>query len=159
MLGWRGALTPAYSAPRRERLRHARRRHTDPVEDALLHELLERSTGHVGGESVRVARVRRQNDMSKEYRFDGSDEVLFEVVSPAPAGAISATAIDMDRFMLAQLGDSEQPLPDPETRALMHQSALTEDSIGCLAAGPVMTAGILGTRPSLGRSSSSRAST
>lgn len=83
----------------------------------------------------------RQGDMSKGYRFDGGAEVPFEVVSPAPAGAISATAVDMGRFMLAQLGDSPQPLMGAETLALMHEPALTSDDLGGLAAGLVMTLG------------------
>lgn len=83
----------------------------------------------------------RHEDLSKGYRFEGSEEVPFEVVSPAPAGAISSTALDMGRFMLAQLGDSETPLMTGETLALMHEPALTSDDVGGLAAGPVMTLG------------------
>lgn len=83
----------------------------------------------------------RQNDMSNGYRFAGSAEVPFEVVSPAPAGAISATAIDMGQFMLAQLGESNGQLMQPQTLALMHEPALTSDDLGGLAAGPVMTLG------------------
>jgi CubicO group peptidase (beta-lactamase class C family) len=84
----------------------------------------------------------RRGDMSNGYRFDGSAEVPFEIVSPAPAGAISATAVDMGRFMLAQLGDSAEMLMSEETLAVMHEPALTSDDLGGLAAGPVMTLGL-----------------
>lgn len=67
----------------------------------------------------------------------------FEVVGTPPAGALSAPATDMARFMLAQLGEpvtGEAVLSD-DTRALMQSPALGEDALGTLAAGPRMTLG------------------
>ena len=67
----------------------------------------------------------------------------FEVVGTPPAGALSAPATDMARFMLAQLGEpatGEQVLDD-DTRALMQAPALDEDALGTLASGPRMTLG------------------
>lgn len=83
----------------------------------------------------------RQANMSKGYQFAGSTEVPFEVVGPAPAGAISATASDMSRFMLAQLGSPAASLLDPNALAEMHEPALESDDLGGLTSGPVMTLG------------------
>ncbi|WP_262348162.1 serine hydrolase domain-containing protein [Cellulosimicrobium cellulans] len=61
----------------------------------------------------------------------------FEVVGVAPAGALSASAADMARFMLALLGEpptGEQVL-DADTLALMQAPALDEDDLGTLAGG------------------------
>lgn len=83
----------------------------------------------------------QQEMMSAGFRFAGSEEVPFEVVSPAPAGAISATATDMGRFMLAQLGASSEPVLAEATLEQMHAPALGEADLGGLAAGPRMTLG------------------
>lgn len=111
-----------------------------PFEDLVQQRILD-PLGMTTATMAQPLPAERQGDMSKGYRYDGSDEVPFEIVSPAPAGAISATAVDMGRFMLGQLGASEAPLMQPETLALMHQPALTEADLGGLAAGPVMTLG------------------
>jgi CubicO group peptidase (beta-lactamase class C family) len=78
--------------------------------------------------------------MSKGYDWTGSPEVPFEMVGPAPAGAISATAGDMSAFMLSQLGHStaEGALLSPDALATMHSPALAADDLGGLAAGPRM---------------------
>jgi CubicO group peptidase (beta-lactamase class C family) len=78
--------------------------------------------------------------MSKGYDWVGSAEVPFEMVGPAPAGAISATAGDMSAFMLAQL---EHPATGAELLSAaslesMHSPALTADTLGGLASGPRM---------------------
>lgn len=78
--------------------------------------------------------------MSRGYAYSGSAEVPFEINSPAPAGAISATASDMSAFMLAQLSD-EGTLLAPETLRLMQSPALDEGDLGGLAAGPRMALG------------------
>lgn len=60
-----------------------------------------------------------------------------EVVGVPPAGALSASAADMARFMLALLGEpatGEQVL-DADTLALMQEPALDEDDLGTLAGG------------------------
>ncbi|WP_344779186.1 serine hydrolase domain-containing protein, partial [Microbacterium marinilacus] len=82
-----------------------------------------------------------QQRMSAGYRFAGSDPVPFEVVSPAPAGAVSATSSDMARFMLAQLGAGDRPLLEEASLERMHAPALDSDDLGGLAAGPRMTLG------------------
>ncbi|MBD8044082.1 beta-lactamase family protein [Arthrobacter sp. Sa2BUA2] len=78
------------------------------------------------------------SNMSKGYDSARSPEVPFEVVSPAPAGAISATAADMSAFMIAQLDGS---LLDAATREQMQAPGLDSADIGGLAAGPQMTLG------------------
>jgi CubicO group peptidase (beta-lactamase class C family) len=71
----------------------------------------------------------------------GAAAVPFEIVSPAPAGAVSATASDMSAFMLAQLGHADGML-GPEALEQMHAPALDGDDLGGLAAGPRMTLGL-----------------
>ncbi len=71
----------------------------------------------------------------------GAAAVPFEIVSPAPAGAVSATASDMSAFMLAQLGHTDGVL-GLETLAEMHAPALGRDDLGELVAGPRMTLGL-----------------
>lgn len=71
----------------------------------------------------------------------GAAAVPFEIVSPAPAGAVSATASDMSAFMLAQLGHAAGML-GPEALEEMHAPALDGDDLGGLAAGPRMTLGL-----------------
>ena len=67
----------------------------------------------------------------------------FEVVPGAPAGALTTSATDMARFMLAHLGefDPDRSPLSPETLELMHAPGLEEDSLGGLAGGPRMTLG------------------
>lgn len=86
----------------------------------------------------------RQQDMSAGYRFSGSPEVPFEVVSPAPAGAVTATAGDLAAFMNAQLGHPAadgRTLMSPEALEQMHAPALGPEQLGDLANGPRMTLG------------------
>ena len=71
----------------------------------------------------------------------GAAAVPFEIVSPAPAGAVSATASDMSAFMLAQLGHADGML-GPEALEQMHAPALDGDDLGGLASGPRMTLGL-----------------
>ena len=67
----------------------------------------------------------------------------FEVVGVPPAGALSASAADMARFMLALLGEpaTGTPVLDADTLALMQRPALDEDDLGTLAGGPRMGLG------------------
>lgn len=80
-------------------------------------------------------------EVSGGWDAAGGAAVPFEIVSPAPAGAVSATASDMSAFMLAQLGHADDVLA-PETLAEMHAPALGRDDLGGLAAGPRMTLGL-----------------
>ncbi|MGW0506639.1 serine hydrolase domain-containing protein [Micromonospora sp. NPDC003241] len=68
----------------------------------------------------------------------------FEIVGTVPAGALSAPATDMARFMSALTGETvgEGPLLDPPTRELMQRPALDATSLGTLADGPRMTLGL-----------------
>ena len=47
----------------------------------------------------------------------------FEIVVPAPAGALSASGLDMGKFMIAHL-DNGRGILRPETAAMMHNSPL-----------------------------------
>jgi len=52
----------------------------------------------------------------------------FELVNPAPAGAMTASALDMANFMIAQLQDGrsgDAQILQPRTAALMHSSQYT----------------------------------
>jgi CubicO group peptidase (beta-lactamase class C family) len=77
------------------------------------------------------------------YPDDSKPAVPTEVVNAAPAGAMSATATDMARFMLAHLGDlpDEQALLQPATLDEMHRPALDADALGTLVAGQRMDLG------------------
>ncbi|MFY1654540.1 serine hydrolase domain-containing protein [Solwaraspora sp. WMMB762] len=81
--------------------------------------------------------------MSQGYTTASAPAGAFEIVGTPPAGAMSASAPDMARFMLAHLGEpvGDQPLLDAATLDLMHQPALDASSLGTLAAGPRMTLG------------------
>ncbi|WP_317231184.1 serine hydrolase domain-containing protein [Clavibacter sp. MX14-G9D] len=81
--------------------------------------------------------------MAKGYPDDSQPAYPVEVVNAAPAGALSATATDMARFMLGHLGDlpADHALLDPATLDLMHRPALDADQLGTLAAGQRMALG------------------
>lgn len=83
--------------------------------------------------------------LARGYATSAGPGAGFEVVGTPPAGALSAPATDMARFMLAQLGEPApgggEPVLQPETLALMHEPALDADSLGTLAEGPRMTLG------------------
>lgn len=80
--------------------------------------------------------------MSQGYPTSADVPGPFEIVGTPPAGALTASAPDMARFMLAQLGEpGAGPILEPETLDLMHAPALDEGSLGNLAAGPRMTLG------------------
>jgi len=81
--------------------------------------------------------------LAKGYPDDSQPAVATEVVNAAPAGAMSATATDMARFMLAHLDElpAEQALLAPDTLAEMHRPALDEDQLGGFADGQRMDLG------------------
>lgn len=81
--------------------------------------------------------------VAQGYQTPDGAPVGFEVVGQPPAGALSAPATDMARFMLAHLGTpvtGEQVLPD-DARALMQEPALDASTLGALASGPRMGLG------------------
>ncbi|MDT0329702.1 serine hydrolase domain-containing protein [Nocardiopsis lambiniae] len=81
--------------------------------------------------------------LANGYMNDTSPAGSFEVIDDAPAGALTASAPDMARFMLAHLGevDAETAPLTPETLDLMHSPALDADSLGALAEGQRMALG------------------
>ncbi|MFG2050809.1 serine hydrolase domain-containing protein [Micromonospora sp. NPDC048935] len=81
--------------------------------------------------------------MSRGYDTSAGPAAPFEIVGTPPAGALSAPATDLARFMLAQLGEPVgfAPLLDRPTRELMQRPALDSTSLGTLAGGPRMTLG------------------
>lgn len=80
--------------------------------------------------------------MSRGYTTSSAAPGPFEIVGAPPAGALTASAPDMARFMLAQLGEpGAGSLLEPETLDLMHAPALDESTLGNLAASPRMTLG------------------
>ncbi|MBD8061340.1 serine hydrolase domain-containing protein [Oceanitalea stevensii] len=81
-------------------------------------------------------------DVALGYPTSSEDPLPFEVVGQPPAGALSATATDMARFMLAHLGQQQgQEILSPATRDLMMEPALDADTLGILAEGPRMGLG------------------
>lgn len=133
--------TPAYSNYSNGLAAYVAERVTGVPFEVLVQERIFDTIGMTTATMAQPLPADLQRNMSAGYRFAGSPEVPFEVVSPAPAGAISATAIDMGRFMLAQLGDPDAGLMEPQSLALMHEPALTSGDLGGLAKGPVMTLG------------------
>ncbi|MFI1195028.1 serine hydrolase domain-containing protein [Micromonospora sp. NPDC020750] len=81
--------------------------------------------------------------LSNGYDEASAPAVPFETVGVPPAGALSAPATDMARFMLAHLGAPAggAALLSPATLELMHRPALDAASLGTLAGGPRMTLG------------------
>lgn len=68
-----------------------------------------------------------QADMSKGYMSASGEPQPFELISMRPAGALSATADDLSRFMMAHLNDGaygSARILRPETARLMHATAL-----------------------------------
>lgn len=65
--------------------------------------------------------------MAKGYAKPGQPSLGFEIVNPAPAGAMSASGVDMANFMIAHLQGGEfngRRILSTETTALMHDSSL-----------------------------------
>ena len=60
--------------------------------------------------------------MSGGYETADGDAQPFELIAPAPAGALSITGSDIARFMIAHLNGGP-PLLDPRTATLMHSRA------------------------------------
>ena len=61
--------------------------------------------------------------MSRAYTTPGQPPMPFELIGPAPAGSLSASGIDMARFMIAHLQQGAGLLR-PATAAMMHDSPL-----------------------------------
>ncbi|MBO0611293.1 serine hydrolase domain-containing protein [Myceligenerans salitolerans] len=82
--------------------------------------------------------------VSQGYADASGPAQPFEIVGSPPAGALSSSANDMARFMLAQLGAvaEEDLLLRDETRELMYSPALTEAQLGSFAGAQRMTLGL-----------------
>jgi CubicO group peptidase (beta-lactamase class C family) len=80
--------------------------------------------------------------ISQGYDTSAAAPGPFEIVGTPPAGSLTASAPDMARFMLAQLGEPDTgSLLEPETLTLMHAPGLDDSSLGNLAAVPRMALG------------------
>ena len=67
-----------------------------------------------------------QDQMSSGYRAASDDPERYELIGLAPAGALATTALDMGRFMIAQLEDAPGGVLKPETAQLMHAHQRSE---------------------------------
>ncbi len=64
------------------------------------------------------------NDLSSGYHTASGQPTQFELAAASPAGALTVTAPDMSRFMLAHLNDGrlgDAQILEPETAQLMHE--------------------------------------
>jgi CubicO group peptidase (beta-lactamase class C family) len=61
--------------------------------------------------------------MAEGYPLGSGDPKPFEIVVPGPAGSLSASGLDMAKFMIAHL-DGGRGVLRPETAALMHDSPI-----------------------------------
>ncbi|ALN78428.1 serine hydrolase [Lysobacter antibioticus] len=65
-------------------------------------------------------------DMAKSYSSADGAPIPFELVNPAPAGSLSATGLDMARFMIAQLderGAGAATILQPHSLQTLHAAA------------------------------------
>ncbi len=68
------------------------------------------------------------SDMAKGYPLASGPAKPYEIVTPAPAGSLAATGMDMAHFMIAHLQDGEyqgQRILQAATAQMMHTTALT----------------------------------
>ncbi|WP_152361992.1 serine hydrolase domain-containing protein [Microlunatus speluncae] len=82
--------------------------------------------------------------LARGYRSIGTPPIGFEVLGPAPAGALSATGHDLGLFMLSLLGRPAGDAPAllrPESLQTMQQPALGPESLGGLAGADQMGVG------------------
>jgi CubicO group peptidase (beta-lactamase class C family) len=69
-----------------------------------------------------------RKDMAKGYQSSAGNPEPFEMIVGAPAGSLSATGVDMAKFMIAHLQNGrygDATILRPETAKLMHGTALT----------------------------------
>ncbi|WP_434172962.1 serine hydrolase domain-containing protein [Clavibacter michiganensis] len=111
----------------------------EPFVDLVQQEVLDRA-GMTSSSFAQPLPADLDARLAKGYPDDAQPSYPTEVVNAAPAGALSATASDMARFMLGHLGDlpDEQALLDPATLDEMHRPALGADQLGTLAVGQRM---------------------
>ncbi|GAB3164346.1 hypothetical protein GCM10027059_20280 [Myceligenerans halotolerans] len=85
-----------------------------------------------------------RDKMSQGYADATGPAQPFEIVGTPPAGALTSSANDMARFMLAQLGavPEENLLLNDATREQLYSPALTEADLGSFAGAQRMTLGL-----------------
>jgi CubicO group peptidase (beta-lactamase class C family) len=112
--------------------------------DAYVEQNVIRRAGMTSSTFAQPLPAELADRLARGYASSSSPPEPFEVVGTAPAGALSATATDMARFMLAQLGElgPEHDLLSPDTRATMWRPGLDAAALGTLAAGPRMALGL-----------------
>jgi CubicO group peptidase (beta-lactamase class C family) len=110
-----------------------------PFVDLVQQEVLDRA-GMTSSSFAQPLPADLDARLAKGYPDDAQPSYPTEVVNAAPAGALSATASDMARFMLGHLGDlpADRALLDPATLDEMHRPALDAEQLGTLAAGQRM---------------------
>ncbi|WP_414171329.1 serine hydrolase domain-containing protein [Clavibacter tessellarius] len=113
-----------------------------PFVDLVQQEVLDRA-GMTSSSFAQPLPADLDARLAKGYPDDAQPSYPTEVVNAAPAGALSATADDMARFMLGHLGDlpEDRALLDPATLDEMHRPALDADQLGTFAAGQRMDLG------------------
>ncbi|MFT2707144.1 serine hydrolase domain-containing protein [Clavibacter zhangzhiyongii] len=113
-----------------------------PFVDLVQEEVLDRA-GMTSSSFAQPLPADLDARLARGYPDDAQPSYPTEVVNAAPAGALSATASDMARFMLGHLGDlpDGQALLDPATLDEMHRPALGADQLGTFAAGQRMALG------------------
>ncbi|MFT7764524.1 serine hydrolase domain-containing protein [Clavibacter tessellarius] len=113
-----------------------------PFVDLVQQEVLDRA-GMTSSSFAQPLPADLDARLAKGYPDDAQPSYPTEVVNAAPAGALSATAEDMARFMLGHLGDlpEDRALLDPATLDEMHRPALDADQLGTFAAGQRMDLG------------------
>ncbi|WP_413450011.1 serine hydrolase domain-containing protein [Georgenia phoenicis] len=112
-----------------------------PFEEYVARNVLE-PAGMTSSSFAQPLPAHLSGDVAQGYPTSDDDALPFEVVGQPPAGALSATATDMARFMLLHLGQAQdtEVLSEP-TRELMMEPALDADALGILAEGPRMGLG------------------
>lgn len=112
-----------------------------PFEEYVARNVLE-PAGMTSSSFAQPLPAHLAGDVAQGYPTSDDDALPFEVVGQPPAGALSATATDMARFMLLHLGQAQdtEVLSEP-TRELMMEPALDADALGILAEGPRMGLG------------------
>lgn len=114
----------------------------EPFEEYVKREVLDR-IGMASSSFRQPLPPELRDRLSNGYRTSDGLAQPFEMVGQSPAGALSAPATDMAQFMLAHLGalPAERTPLSRQTLDLMHSPALTESTLGGLAAGERMTLG------------------
>ncbi len=141
---YRPGTTPAYSNWSNALAAYLVQRVTGmPYADYARTEVLGRA-GMTGSTFAQPLPEEYASRMARGYRSIGTPPVGFEVLGPAPAGALSATGHDLGLFMLGLLGRPAGDAPallKPESLKTMGQPAFGPESLGGLAGADQMGVG------------------